>query len=86
MKTCKYCKKPILTSISGIRDFCSKSCKNEYRKSYLKQKKQQERQNKAVNKNDGYVDTYPICYHDSKGITAHEKGKNNPENAISETK
>ena len=82
MKTCKYCKKPILTSISGIRDFCSKSCKNEYRKSYLKQKKQQ---NKAGNKNNGHVDTYPKCYHDSKGITTHEKGKNDPKNAMSET-
>ena len=85
MKTCKYCKKPILVSMSGIRNFCSKECKTLYRKEYLKQKKQQKRQNKAVNKNDGYVDTYPICYHDSKGITTHEKGKNDPENAMSET-
>ena len=49
---------------------------------YLKQKKQQ---NKAGNKNNGYVDTYPICYHDSKGITAPNLGKNNLKNAMSET-
>jgi hypothetical protein len=31
---CKHCLQPITDSVSGIRNFCSRSCRDEYRRAY----------------------------------------------------
>ena len=54
MKTCKYCKKPILTSISGIRDFCSQTCKVNYLR---KIKRDWIKRQRSVEKFSGYYNT-----------------------------
>jgi len=54
MKTCKYCGKPIYTIMSGIRDFCSKECKNEYLK---KLKRNWIKKQRNVEKFNGYDNT-----------------------------
>ena len=51
MKTCKYCKKPILVSISGIRDFCSQTCKVNYLR---KIKRGWIKKQRSVEKNNSY--------------------------------
>ena len=51
MKICKYCKKPILTSISGIRDFCSQTCKVNYLR---KIKRDWIKKQRSVEKNNSY--------------------------------
>jgi|GEM_PF-760114 len=37
-KLCKFCGKPIYAVIGGCRDFCSKECRDNYRKKYVKEK------------------------------------------------
>ena len=51
MKICKYCKKPILVSMSGIRDFCSQTCKVNYLR---KIKRDWIKKQRSVEKNNSY--------------------------------
>jgi len=51
VKICKYCKKPILVSMSGIRDFCSQTCKVNYLR---KIKRDWIKKQRSVEKNNSY--------------------------------
>jgi len=51
MKTCKYCGKPILVSMSGLRDFCSQTCKVNYLR---KIKRDWIKKQRSVEKNNSY--------------------------------
>lgn len=60
MRKCKNCGKEIMVSLYGLRGFCSKKCRDEYRKTYYRLNKRKQRSKinyKAVHNNGGYVNT-----------------------------
>ncbi len=57
-RNCKNCGKQILVTLPGTRDFCSQTCKKEYRRGYWAAKKREDRWGlKGVHKSGGYRST-----------------------------
>jgi hypothetical protein len=68
MRTCKHCKQPIHYSLSGLKSFCSHTCRKEYRQDYYRNHKRIQRQNNHVHNSGGYVDINMPNVHNLDGI------------------
>jgi len=64
---CRYCRKPILIALSGLRHFCSEECKKAHRKAYMADLMKAKR---SVSNRGGYID---INSSNVSSTEAHEK-------------
>jgi hypothetical protein len=58
VKICRSCKKPIQLTPTGMKFFCSRECRDEYRKTYYRNHKRVQRLKYPVHNSSGYGNTY----------------------------
>ncbi len=66
MRKCKNCGKEILIAQFGLRNFCSKQCRDEHRKTYFRLNKRKQRSKinfKDVHTKGGYININPSDVH-----------------------